>query len=91
MFEGKDAYLEAEKWWPENVETIRCAMLADENRIEASDFYFDRIMQEAKEDPEIARDLANMIREQRGGLVWWPETQEEVDENARILWEFIID
>lgn len=84
-----DEYLEAEKWWPENVETIRCAMLADENRIVASDFYFSRIMRAANEDPELARDLANMIHEQQEGIEGWPETEEEVNENARILWRFI--
>ena len=64
----------------ENIETIRCALMADENRIQADAIKADAIMAAARADAEKAAELAAAIPHE------WPETEEEVEENARTLW-----
>lgn len=64
----------------EDIETIRRALLAADNTIQADAIMGDDIMNAARADAGLAEEMVAAIPHPD------PETEEEVDMNAEVLW-----
>lgn len=64
----------------ENIETIRCALATENNAYQCCDQMGDEIFAAARADAEKAAEMVAALPHE------WPETPEEVDENANTLW-----